>query len=310
MTAASCDPRTLRDAFGSFMTGVTVVTANDASGNPIGFTANSFASVSIDPPLLLVCIAKTSRNFATMTSANGFAVNVLSEKQIAVSNTFAKPVEDRFAAVEWKRGPHGAPILAGVSAWFDCSLNEIVDAGDHAILIGRVEAFENGAMAGLGFARGSYITPGLSGKAVSAAAEGAPLIAAVVERDGAVLLIPEADGRWRLPQMALKGGEALAVLQDYLTATTGLAIEVGFLYSVYDNKTTGHQHIVYRAGAEPGETQAGRFVPLAELPLDNMDNPATADLLRRFAAESALGNFGVYVGDEKQGKVHPFARKA
>ncbi|AWI60524.1 flavin reductase [Sinorhizobium fredii] len=310
MTTASLDPRALRDAFGSFMTGVTVVTANDASGNPIGFTANSFASVSIDPPLLLVCIAKTSRNFATMTSAKGFAVNVLSDKQMTVSNTFAKPVEDRFAAVEWKSGPHGAPILAGVSAWFDCSLNEIVDAGDHAILIGRVEAFENGAMAGLGFARGSYITPGLSGKAVAAAAEGAPLIAAVVERDGAVLLIPEADGRWRLPQMVLKGGEALAALQEYLAATTGLGIEVGFLYSVYDNKTTGHQHIVYRAAAEPGDSQDGRFIPLTELPLDKMDNSATADLLKRFAAESALGNFGVYVGDEKQGKVHPYARKA
>ncbi|ASY59777.1 flavin reductase family protein [Sinorhizobium sp. CCBAU 05631] len=310
MNTASLDPRALRDAFGSFMTGVTVVTAKDASGNPIGFTANSFASVSIDPPLLLVCIAKTSRNFATMTGAKGFAVNVLSEKQMTVSNTFAKPVEDRFATVEWRHGPYGAPILAGVSAWFDCSTNEIVDAGDHAILIGRVEAFENGVMAGLGFARGSYITPGLSGKAVSAAAEGVPLIAAVVERAGAVLLIPEAGGHWRLPQMELKGGEPLAALQDHLTNTTELAIEVGFLYSVYDNKTTGHQHIVYRAAAEPGDTEAGRFVPIADLPLDAMDNSATADLLRRFAAESALGNFGVYVGDEKQGKVHPYARKA
>ena len=310
MTTASLDPRALRDAFGSFMTGVTVVTASDASGNPIGFTANSFASVSIDPPLLLVCIAKTSRNFATMTGAKGFAVNVLSEKQTTVSNTFAKPVEDRFATVEWKSGPHGAPVLSGVSAWFDCSMKEIVDAGDHAILIGRVEAFENGAMAGLGFARGSYITPGLSGKAVSAAAEGVPLIAAVVERDGAVLLLPETDGRWRLPQITLKGGEALAALQDHLAATTGLGIEVGFLYSVYDNKTTGHQHIVYRAAAGVGETTAGRFIPLEELPFDKMDNSATADLLKRFAAESALGNFGVYVGDEKQGKVHPYARKA
>jgi flavin-dependent trigonelline monooxygenase, reductase component len=310
MTTASFDPRALRDAFGSFLTGVTVITANDASGRPIGFTANSFASVSIDPPLLLVCIAKTSRNFATVTSAKGFAVNVLSDKQMTVSNTFAKPVEDRFATVEWKHGPHGSPILASVSAWFDCSMEKIVDAGDHAILIGHVEAFENGAMAGLGFARGGYITPGLSGKAVSAAAEGAPLIAAVVERDGAVLLIPADDGRWHLPQMALKGGEPLEALQAYLGSATGLRIEVGFLYSVYDNKTSGHQHIVYRAAAEVGETRAGRFVPIGELPLDRMDNSATADLLRRFAAESALGNFGVYVGDEKQGKVHPFARKA
>lgn len=310
MTIAHLDPRALRDAFGSFMTGVTVVTANDASGRPIGFTANSFASVSIDPPLLLVCIAKTSRNFATVTSTKGFAVNVLSEKQMTVSNTFAKPVEDRFAAVEWKNGPHGSPILAGVSAWFDCSMEKIIDAGDHAILIGRVEAFENGAMAGLGFARGSYITPGLSGKAVSAAAEGAPLIAAVVERDGAVLLMPGDDGRWHLPQIALKGDDPLEALQAYLGGATGLGIEVGFLYSVYDNKTTGHRHIVYRASAQAGGTRTGRFIPIGGLPLDQMDNSATADLLKRFATESALGNFGLYVGDEIQGKVHPFARKA
>ncbi|WEX74492.1 flavin reductase family protein [Sinorhizobium numidicum] len=310
MTTASFDPRALRDTFGAFLTGVTVVTAKDVTGSPIGFTANSFASVSIDPPLLLVCLAKTSRNFATMTSAKGFAVNVLSEKQIAVSNTFAKPVEDRFATVEWMVGPYGAPILGGVAAWFDCSMHKIVDAGDHAILIGRVEAFENGVMAGLGFARGSYVTPALSGRAVSAAAEGAPLIAAVVERNGEVLLIPTEDGRWCLPQMPLQSGGTLRGLQDYLRSATGLGVEVGFLYSVYENKTSGHQHIVYRASAEAGESGAGQFFAIADLPLDEMDSPATADVLKRFAAESVLGNFGIYVGDEKQGKVHPFNKRA
>ncbi len=96
MTIQTVDPRALRDAFGAFPTGVTVVTACDGDGNPIGFTANSFTSVSLNPPLLLVCLAKTSRNFAIMTGAQHFAINVLSETQKDVSNTFARPVEDRF----------------------------------------------------------------------------------------------------------------------------------------------------------------------------------------------------------------------
>ena len=91
----SFDPRALRDAFGAFANGVTVVTSGPAEGGPIGFTANSFASVSLDPPLLLVCLAKTSRNYALMTGAAGFAVNILAEDQKEVSNTFARPVEYR-----------------------------------------------------------------------------------------------------------------------------------------------------------------------------------------------------------------------
>ena len=104
MSQASFDARALRDAFGAFPTGVTVVTAHDPSGQPIGFTANSFTSVSLDPPLLLICLAKSSRNFAAITGSAGFAVNILSETQKDVSNTFARPVEDRFAAVEWEEG--------------------------------------------------------------------------------------------------------------------------------------------------------------------------------------------------------------
>ena len=136
------DPRALRNAFGTFMTGVTVVTSHDADGNPLGFTANSFTSVSLDPPLVLVCLANSSQNYDALTQAKGFAVNVLSEGQKDVSNTFARPVEDRFSAVNWQNGPHGSPVFNDVSAWFDCSMHQTVPAGDHVILIGKVEAFE------------------------------------------------------------------------------------------------------------------------------------------------------------------------
>lgn len=136
MTVATLDPRALRDAFGAFVTGVTIVTTRDDAGKPVGFTANSFTSVSLDPPLLLICLARTSRNFATMTGAKSFAVNILSENQKDLSNTFARPVEDRFAAAEWSDAPQGSPVFADVAAWFECTMQEVIEAGDHVILLG------------------------------------------------------------------------------------------------------------------------------------------------------------------------------
>ncbi len=308
MSEASFDARALRDAFGAFPTGVTVVTAHDPSGQPIGFTANSFTSVSLDPPLLLVCLAKTSRNFDTMTGAGKFAVNILSETQKDVSNTFARPVEDRFAAVDWQKGPEGSPIFADVAAWFDCSTEQVLDAGDHVIMTGRVKAFDNSGRNGLGYARGSYFTPALAGKAVSAAAEGEAQLSAVIERDGSVLLL--GSEILSLPTCAMEGGEPTRVLRDYLETLTGLTISVGFLYSVYESRTDNRQHIVYRANASSGKPIAGRFLPPIDVLQQKLDSTATADIVRRFDLENSIGNFGVYFGNETAGKVHPVSRKA
>ena len=162
------DPRALRNAFGTFMTGVTVVTAKDGNGTPLGFTANSFTSVSLDPPLVLVCLANSSKNYDAFIGAKGFAVNILAETQIPLSNTFASRVEDRFAEVDWRDGPNGSPILADVSAWFDCAMHKTVDAGDHVILIGEVKAFDANTTSGLGYARGAYVTPSTAADEVSA----------------------------------------------------------------------------------------------------------------------------------------------
>ena len=99
------DHNALREAFSAYMTGVTVVTTINSQNQPIGFTANSFTSVSLDPPLLLVCLAKTSKKFREMTEAKGFAVNVLAESQKYISNTFASPVEERFQLWHGPRVP-------------------------------------------------------------------------------------------------------------------------------------------------------------------------------------------------------------
>jgi len=132
------DARTLRDALGCFATGVTVVTAMNAAGEPVGLTANSFTSVSLDPPLLLVCIAKTASSLPALEAAEHFAVNVLHIGQQPTSNLFARSGEDRFSGTPWRRGYNDAPLLSGALANFECRRHALHDGGDHVILVGEV----------------------------------------------------------------------------------------------------------------------------------------------------------------------------
>jgi len=132
------DARTFRDALGCFATGVTVVTAIGPDGTPIGLTANSFTSVSLDPPLLLVCIANDAGSAPVLREAERFAVNVLQIGQQPTSNRFAGKGEDRFAATPWEVGEHGTPVLKGSLSSFECERQDIHDGGDHFILVGRV----------------------------------------------------------------------------------------------------------------------------------------------------------------------------
>ena len=147
----------LRRAFGSFLTGVTVVTTRAASGRPVGMTANSFASVSLDPPLVLVCVGSNSSNFPAFAETPLFAVNVLREGQDEVAASFARRGIDRFAGVAHATQATGAPVLDECLAWFDCTVHQRVVAGDHLILVGKVEAFAAASAQPLGFLRGRYV---------------------------------------------------------------------------------------------------------------------------------------------------------
>lgn len=151
------DERTLRDALGSFATGVTVVTGFDESGRPLGLTANSFTSVSLDPPLLLVCIHKRARCSGALVAAEHFAVNVLQTGQQPASIRFSTRAEERFGANDWSRGEFGAPILSGSLGVFECSAHAVHDGGDHHILIGQVlKASFDPTLDPLLFFRGRY----------------------------------------------------------------------------------------------------------------------------------------------------------
>lgn len=302
MTRQSFDPRDLRNAFGTFMTGVTVVTATDAQGDPVGFTANSFSSVSLDPPLLLVCLANSSSNFETLTQASGFAINILSEGQKDVSNTFARPVEDRFATISWKTGPNGNPILSDVSAWFDCSMHKTVEAGDHVILIGRVEAFESSPAPGLGYVRGAYVTPAAETEALDSSSN--LIVSALIERFGKVLLIDDGNGGLTLPEARVgKRGTSSALAE--LIRDSGAQAEPGFIYSVYEDDAREHQKISFLCSAAAEQASQGTFTELSTSTLMDIADPAMRIMLERFAEESKMGNYGVYFGNQTSGKVRP-----
>ncbi len=298
--APAIDPRALRDAFGCFMTGVTVVTTMDAAGNPIGFTANSFSSVSLDPPLLLVSIANSSRNLPVFLAAQGFAVNVLAEGQKDVSATFARPVEDRFSTIYWRRGAVGSPVIAGVSAWFDCALHEAVAAGDHTILIGRIGDFETSQEPGLGYYRGAYITPAATAAQLPAGPD--VVISAILEAEGQVLLTDDGRGGLTLP-MARVGREGVQTALSTLIASTGLQAAAGSIYAVYEDTTQGRQHIAFRCPAVPGKAARGALVDLSPEGVADVTDPAARLMLNRLAEEARMGNYGVYFGTHEQGLV-------
>lgn len=148
------DPRAFRRALGQYATGVSVVTTMGEV--PVGMTANSFAAVSLDPPLVLWSIRKESRSRDAFTSAGHFAVNVLADDQLELSQLFGRPHEDQFSATRWRSGMRGAPLFPGCLAHFECETHEIVDAGDHLILIGRVLGYASHEGAPLLFAQGAY----------------------------------------------------------------------------------------------------------------------------------------------------------
>ena len=145
-----------RKALGSFATGVTIVTTCSEGPVPIGVTASSFNSVSVDPPLVLWSLAKTSRSYGAFRDSGHFAIHVLAESQEAVSNRFARSGEDKFAEVDWQPGILGSPLLSGNAAVFECQTRYQYEGGDHVIFVGEVIGFEVHDVAPLLFHDGTY----------------------------------------------------------------------------------------------------------------------------------------------------------
>jgi flavin reductase (DIM6/NTAB) family NADH-FMN oxidoreductase RutF len=150
------DPQAFRDALGSFVTGVTIVTARDAEGRPFGLTANSFNSVSLDPPMVLWSLSLRSGTLPVFRDASSWAVHVLAADQQPMSDLFARPGEDKFAGIDCPDGPEGAPQLDGYAARFGCTARFEYEGGDHAIFLGEVVDFDRREVEPLIYHGGRY----------------------------------------------------------------------------------------------------------------------------------------------------------
>ena len=165
---AAARARRFRDVLGLFCSGVTVITSV-SDGNPVGMTCQSFSSVSLDPPLVMFSPAKTSRAWPLMQRAGFFCVNILAADQSELSNGMATKGDEKFAGVSWTTAATGAPLIEGVLGYVDCTVHQVIEAGDHYIVIGRVKELGFGDRSGQGpaeervdpllFFQGKYTKP-------------------------------------------------------------------------------------------------------------------------------------------------------
>ena len=299
------DPIALRTAFGSYMTGVTVVTVMSPDSIPVGFTANSFTSVSLDPPLLLVCPAKRLSSYDLFHTCTQFAVNILADDQSAISTLFAGRTEDRFGQVNWTEDDWGSPLINGATARFSCRVHKRVDAGDHDILIGEVLSFDTNDKPGLGYASGGYFSRTLEHKAqTGVATEMEKRFVGGIICHGDQLLVTPSDTGIRLPHFRVPA--RTSALDTLTHAVDGTGIEIGAVYSIYTDTKADRSYTFYRGTAPTQEVgDLGHFIPLASVPASLSGPIAERTIIERYILESQSQQFGLYVGDDEYGDLHP-----
>jgi flavin-dependent trigonelline monooxygenase, reductase component len=310
MSSGGFEPRAFRKALGAFATGVTVITTRDNDGTPRGFTANSFTSVSLDPPLILVCVAHSASSSSVFAGAKHFAVTVLSHIQKPVSTLFASKASDKFAQVSWYSRQTGCPVLEGGVAWFDCVRENTIQAGDHFILIGRVVAFGETADQPLGYCRGAYVDFGLSENAISALAQSAQ-VGAILEHDGHLLLLRGEDGTVALPTgRRLEPKEDPTSLRGKL-ARLGVDATLDFLFAVFEDTAAANASVsIYYRGSATGirsDDPVILRVSLDAVPFGQFADPAVRSMIQRFVKERQEDVFGIYVGNSQAGTVQSLA---
>ncbi len=298
--------RALRGAFGTFATGVTVITTRQADGAPRGFTANSFTSVSLDPPLLLVCLAKTAHSCDVFATAEHFAVNILAGDQQEVSGLFASRTPDKFDLAKWHAGPQDMPMIEGALARFTCAHHRLVDAGDHLVLVGRVLSHQARDGQPLGYFRGAYFDLGLESRVANAAARASHGKIGAVLADGAAILLEEhSDGSVSVPK-APAAQNSVKGLEEHLVAQ-GLHPSLDHLFAVFQQAETGIHTIIYHGSVAGAAPNGMRYFDLADLPLDRVASNAERSMLARYQRENRHGRFGIYHGTETAGVVHVIA---
>ena len=155
-TQAPTDTIDLRRALGRFGTGVTIVSTLDGQGAPVGVTANSFSSVSLEPPIVLWSLRRASPSLAAFDATGRFVINVLALEQLELSRRFASPVADKFSGVGHYRGLGGLPVVEGCAAVFECRTQQRLEVGDHILFLGLVESYGHQGGPTLLYCQGQY----------------------------------------------------------------------------------------------------------------------------------------------------------
>lgn len=304
------DVNELRRALGCFVTGVTVVTTVGADGEPRGFTANSFTSVSLDPPLVLVCIGRRAGSFDVFRKARAFAVNILQDDQRDLSANFASSKPDKFASQPWTASKTGSPLLPACSAWLDCEMHEQIEAGDHVILIGRVIDFAHSPRTPLGYYSGSYVGFGMERQAVEGLiADRQVVVGGIFEKDGDVLLLARGS-ELHLPESHRLGSKTDRDSGLFAElAKVGVRAEINFVYAVFHDQDSGLLHVFYRGEIieGPAAGSAAQLVPLNRIAEQPIASLTSQHMLRRYAREQLSSGFGIYVGDSTKGIVQTLA---
>ena len=298
----SLDPNALRSAFSRYMTGVTVVTGLTSDGERVGFTANSFTSVSLDPPLLLVCPGNHLSSFEAFQSATRFGVSILAEGQEEISNMFASSKEDRFAQCDWSCPMGDIPLITGRAAGFICDTHASLPMGDHQILVGRVKHFDQADVSGLGYGPDGYFSQGK--ERLAQAPGGGQITAGILLENGQdIFLEPDMTP----PLVEVTAGQSpLKAMQAALEARN-IKATPDVVYAVYDDAGLGRR-IVFR-GTVHNAPAGLRRLPIAALPKLQIKDAALQSLLCRFAQEHATQRFGFYLGDQESGDVMPMRER-
>lgn len=303
------DTKALRNAFGQYMTGVTVVTTRSKTGEPCGFTANSFTSVSMNPPLLLVCPGRFLSTYDTFATCGAFAVSILAEGQEQISNVFAGFKGDRFAQVMHHADCHDIPVIDAAVATFSCKTHKVVEAGDHAILIGEVIDFSSSEKPGLGYHGGQYFSLGLE-RAARAQSTRKMICGVIAHTDDAVLLERTESG-FRPPQVHLQGDSDLEDSLARAMGGRGIDVDMGPVYSVFEDPHDGTHYAFLLASAkvllENEKLPSGRTIeaiPKHRLPALTYTQVGVKDMMCRFSQEAQTNAFMLYVGDVQTGSVH------
>lgn len=314
-SAADCDRRMFRDMLGSFMTGVTVVAANAADGSPRAFTANSFTSVSLDPPLVLVCLAKSSQSYDVFSRTQEFSVSILGDWQRDVSSIFATRGAAKEEALR-ALPVDGAPFVDGALAVMLCSRRDLIDAGDHVILLGAVTRFSTAAGQPLGFFKGGYVSFGLVERQLERLSSSL-VVGGLLDVDSRILLCRRSGSPfWEIPRKAVAQGQPHSKLLEGLFAGLGVAAQSTFLYSLFQEEADRHTTLIFSMECAPTDlarpsddgVEVGFFSEQEE-PWKLVRGAMSEGLIQRFFRERAAGCFGVYYDTSDGGRVSPLGGK-